>query len=124
MKPRLRTAIELLLSYPQTTVAEMLGIRISTLRAWMRTDGFADALREREAEQESAARRLARQAVLNSAAALCDLASKSSKPDAKLLVDILKASGAFEAQAEDPGAALAEAINQVRRNVEARDAEG
>ena len=114
MKARHRAAIELLLSHPDTIVAEMLGIRLSTLRGWMRTDHFAEALRAREMEQESAARRIARQTVLNSAATLCQLASDPAKPDTKVLVEVLKASGAFEAESCDPGAALAEVIRLAR----------
>jgi hypothetical protein len=122
MKARHRAAIELLLSHPDTTVAEMLGIRLSTLRGWMRSEPFAEALRAREMEQESAARRIARQAVLNSAATLCQLASDPEKPDTKVLVEVLKASGAFEAETCDPGAALAEVIKLARAEEAASDA--
>ena len=114
MKTRLRAAVELLLSHPDTTVAEMLGVRLSTLRSWMRTDWFAEALRDRECEQQQAARRIARQAVLNSAAKLCQLASDPAKPDPKVLLDVLKVSGVFESEPEDPGAALAEVIRLSR----------
>lgn len=123
MKAKHRTAVELLLSHPDTTVAEMLGIRLSTLRAWTQTAEFAEALRQRESEQQFAARRIARQAVVNSAATLCQLASNSQKLDAKLLVDVLKASGAFETESNDPGAVLAEIMDRARRNVEERHAE-
>lgn len=114
MKPRLRTAIELLLCHPETTVAEMMGVRLVTLRDWMKTEGFAEALRAREREQAASARRLARQAVVNSAVRLCQLSSDPQKADAKVLLDLLKASGSFEAEAEDPGAALAEVIRLTR----------
>ena len=123
MKAKHHSAVELLLSHPDTTVAEMLGVRLSTLRAWMQIEGFAEALSAREIEQQSAAKRIARQAVLNSAAALCQLASGAAKPDTKMLVDVLKASGAFEPEPEDPGAGLAEIIDRARRNVEDRHAE-
>ncbi len=76
----------------------------------MRTDEFAEALHAREREQQAAAKRIARQAVLKSAAKLCQLASDSKKTDSKLLIDVLKASGAFAAETEDTGAALAEII--------------
>lgn len=119
MKRTLREAIELLLCHPETTVAEMLGVRLATLRGWMKTEGFMEALRAREREQAAAARRLARQAVVNSAARLCQLASDSTKSDAKVLLDVLKASGSFVAETEDPGAALAEVIRQARLEEEA-----
>lgn len=114
MKAKLRTAIELLLCHPDTVVAEMLGVRLATLRGWMRTDGFLEALRAREREQAAAARRLARQAVVNSALRLSQLAGDPQKADAKALVDLLKASGSFEAESDDPGAALAEVIRLTR----------
>ena len=121
MKARHRAAIELLLSHPDTTVAEMIGIRLSTLRAWMQMDCFAEALRDREREQQAGARRIARQAALNSAATLCQLACEPTKPDAKVLLEVLKASGVYEAESEDPGAALAEVIKLAQRQ-EAEDA--
>jgi len=123
MKAKRRTAVELLLCHPDTTVAEMIGVRLSTLRAWMQNAEFAEALRRRESEQQSAARRIARQAVVNSAAVLCQLASNPQKLDGKLLVDVLKASGAFETEADDPGAALAEMMERARKNVEERHAQ-
>ena len=121
MKARHREAIELLLSYPDTTVAEMIGVRLSTLRAWMQMEHFAEALRDREREQGAGARRMARQAVVNSAAKLCQLAVGPEKPDTKVLLDVLKVSGVFDAETEDPGAALAEVIKLARRE-EAEDA--
>ncbi len=123
MKARHFSAVELLLSHPDTTVAEMLGIRLSTLRVWMQMECFADALRAREIEQDSAAKRIARQAVLNAATALCQFTSSPNSADAKALVDILKASGAFETQPNDPGVALAEVLNRARKNSEDRRAE-
>lgn len=123
MKARRRTAIELLLCHPDTTVAEMIGVRLSTLRAWMRDAEFAEALRQRETEQQSACRRIARQAVLNSAAMLCQLVCDLQKLDAKLLVDVLKASGAFETDADDAGAALTEIMERAKKNVEQRHAQ-
>jgi hypothetical protein len=92
----------------------MLGVRLATLRGWMQTDGFIEALHAREREQAAAARRLARQAVVNSASRLCQLAADPQKTDAKVLVDLLKASGSFETEADDPGAALAELIKLTR----------
>lgn len=118
MKARHRAALELLLSHPDTTVAEMIGVRLSTLRAWMQTEEFVEALRDREREQESGARRIARQAVVNSAAKLCQLATQPEKPDTKILVDVLKVSGVFDAESEDPGAALAQMVKLARKKAE------
>lgn len=122
MKSRHRAAIELLLSHPDTTVAEMIGIRLSTLRAWMRMESFAEALRAREREQEASARRIARQAVVNSATKLCQFATGPEKPDTKVLLDVLKVSGVFDAESEDPGAALAEMVKLAHKNAEDRHA--
>ena len=82
---------------------------------------FAEALCAREREQAAGARRIARQAALNSAATLCQLACEPTKPDAKVLLEVLKASGVYEAETEDPGAALAEVIKLAQRQ-EAEDA--
>jgi hypothetical protein len=122
MKRRVRTAVELLLCHPEATVAEMLGVRLCTLRGWMKTEAFREALDEREREQSACARRLARQAVVSSAVRLCQLASDPTKADAKVLLDVLKASGSLDPEVEDPGAALAEAIRMARK--EAADAGG
>lgn len=122
MKAQLRAAIELLLCHPDTVAAEMLGVRLVTLRSWMQSDGFLEALHAREREQAAAARRLSRQAVVNSAARLCQLAADPQKTDAKVLLDVLKASGSFEAEDEDPGAALAEAIKIARLEEEEANA--
>ena len=112
MKARRRAAIDLLMCHPDSVVAEMLGIRLSTLRQWMREESFTEALREREREQASEFKRLARQAALNAASALCQMTSESTKTDGKVLLEILKASGAFEAPEVDPGEALAEIIRR------------
>ncbi|MCE5314497.1 MAG: hypothetical protein ABFD49_08720 [Armatimonadota bacterium] len=112
MKSKRRAAIELLMCHPDTVVAEMLGLRLSTLRQWMRQDDFTEALRRREREQSAESKRLARQAALNAASALCQITSESAKSDAKALLDILKASGAFEVDNIDAGEALAEIIKR------------
>ena len=113
MKPTHVAAIELLMSHPDTIVAEMLGIRLSTLRRWMTDPKFTKALSERESEQRTGAVRIARQAAINAASALCQLATDTSKPDAKALLEILKASGAFEPEAFDPADALAEVLERI-----------
>ncbi|MCE5199014.1 MAG: hypothetical protein ABFD54_05030 [Armatimonadota bacterium] len=115
MRARRRTAIELLMNHPDSVVAEMLGIRLSTLRQWINDPVFSEALRDREREQKAGLGRLARQAALNAAAALCQVTGESGgsgKSDAKVLLDILKVSGAFDAEPTDPGEALAEIIRK------------
>ncbi|NLN75879.1 MAG: hypothetical protein GX139_06175 [Armatimonadetes bacterium] len=124
MRAKHRDAIELLLCHPDTVVAEMIGVRLSTLRGWMESDRFARALRVREREQELGAKRIARQAVVNSAARLCQLASNPDKPDTKVLVDVLKVSGVFDAESEDPGAALVDMVKAIHDKTEGDNARG
>ena len=110
MNTRRQAALELLMSHPDTVVAEILGVRLSTLTRWMQMADFAHALKGREREQEASLTRMARQAALNAAASLCQAAGEPSKTDIKVLLEVLKASGAFEETSEDPGEALAEII--------------
>jgi hypothetical protein len=119
LKARHVTAIELLLSYPDSVVAEMLGIRLGTLTQWMRNDEFAKALNDREREQREGLARIARQAAIRAATMLCQVAQDQTKPDAKALLEIIKASGAFEEEEIDPGEALAEAIRMSTMGTEA-----
>lgn len=120
MKARRRAAIELLMSHPDSTVAEMLGVRLMTLRQWLHDPEFAQALRDREREQRASAGRIARQAVINAATSLCQAVSDPVKPDVKVLLEVLKASGVFEIEQEDPGEALAEIIRQATKMEEER----
>lgn len=121
MKARRRAAIDLLMCHLDSIVAEMLGIRLSTLRQWMREESFMEALREREREQTAEFRRLARQAALNAASALCQITSGSAKTDGKVLLEILKASGAFETPDVDPGEALAKIIKRASEDDDDED---
>lgn len=106
-------AVELLLAHPDTVVAEMLGIRLATLRRWMRNPAFSQILRERELEQRSGAVRIARQAVVNAAAKLAGAVGGAEKPDPKVLLDVLKAAGAFDPEQADPAQALAEFVSRL-----------
>ena len=76
----------------------------------MRMDDFAEALQERDKEQKASVARIARQAAVSAAASLCQVASEPSKTDIKVLLEVLKACGAFEEKAEDAGQALAQII--------------
>jgi len=121
MKIKYQTAVELLMSYPESVVAEMMGMQLCTLKRWMERDDFCDTLRRREREQKSTLARIARQAAVNAASSLCQVASNTEKPDAKVLIEVLKLSGAFTEEAEDPGAALAEVMRKVQAKVDARE---
>lgn len=113
MKAKQCAAVELLLAHPDTVVAEMLGVRLATLRRWMRSAEFARALRAREQEQRTGAARIARQALVNAAAHLAGATAAADKQDPKVLLDLLKAGGVFEAGQTDPVEALGEAIRRL-----------
>jgi len=112
MKSKRYAALELLMSHPDCVVAEMLGIKLATLRDWMNRPDFAEALRRREQEQRASLRRISIQAAINAAASLCQAAGEQSKPDIKALLEMLKLSGAFDAGSTDPGEALSEIIRR------------
>ncbi len=112
MNAKRALAVELLMNYPDWMVAEMVGVRLRTLMRWMRMPDFADALREREKQQARSLFRLARQAALKAAAALCETNGGTAKPDPKVLLETLKLSGAFETPAQDPVDALGEIVNR------------
>lgn len=114
-------ATELLMSYPDTVVAEMLGIRMQTLARWMQDQNFAEALRAREREQVRSIARIARQAALRAAAMLCQIAADQTRPDAKVMLEIVKASGAFDAEQENPGQSLVDIIKLAGSAVEVDD---
>lgn len=121
VKSRRARAVDLLMGNPPAKVAESVGVRLSTLEGWMRTDSFREALRSREAEQKRSLSRIARQVAVNAAEALCQVAAGESKADGKLLLDVLKASGAFEAEAEDPAALMEEILWKARMEADTED---
>jgi len=113
LKGKQSQAVELLMSYPDYTVAEKLGVRLRTLTRWAAMPEVSDAIRDREREQKRAVARLATQAVLRAAAALCEKAKGSESADPKLMLEVLKAASAFEAEQEDPGEALAQVLQRI-----------
>ena len=120
MNSRRALAVELLMSYPESTVAEMLGVRLKTLTRWMAMPDFADALRQRERSQRQSLSRIARQSALRAAASLCQLAGNGepAKVDPKVLLDVIKTSGAFEKDESDSADALIEIINRTMNSDE------
>jgi hypothetical protein len=112
-------AVELLMSYPDSMVAEILGVRLQTLSKWMQEPDFVEALRLREREQSKSLFRVARQAALRSAAALCQAAGNGTQPDPKVLLEVLKASKAFEPEEADPAEALRDIIRLAEQAAEA-----
>ncbi|MDH7602290.1 MAG: hypothetical protein QHI38_09100 [Armatimonadota bacterium] len=112
MNAKRALAVELLMNYPDWVVAEMVGVRLKTLQGWMKMPDFAEALREREKDQARSVSRLARQAALKAAAALCEVNGGTAKPDPKILLETLKLSGAFEEPVQDPADVLGELVNR------------
>lgn len=112
MKSKQSSALDLLMSQPDSVVAEMLGVRLATLREWMSQPEFAETLKKREQEQRASLRRISIQAAINAAASLCQAAGEHSKPDMKSLLEMLKLSGAFEGETNDASAALSEIIRR------------
>jgi len=117
MRAKRRRAVRFLMTNSTERVAEMLGIRLTTLENWMSMDDFRAALREREREQKRSLARIARQAALNAAESLCDQVLDRAKPDAKIMLDLIKASAAFEAESEDPVAAIEEVLRHAREEM-------
>lgn len=113
MKSRRARAVDLLMGNQPEQVAKMVGVRLITLESWMKMNDFRDALASREREHKRSLARLARQAAVNAAETLCTVAANRTKPDAKILLEIIKASGAFEPQTEDSGDSLAEVIRRL-----------
>ena len=121
MEGKRLAAVELLMSYPDSVVAEMLGVRLQTVARWMRDEEFMGALKAREREQYRSLVRIARQAAVRAATALCQTAGDQAKPDPKAMLDILKASGAFEAEPTDPSEALRDVIKMAGQAAEVAD---
>jgi hypothetical protein len=124
MGPRHRRALDLLMSRQPHEVAEEMGVTLVTIERWMGSGEFRDALREREREQKRSLARLARQAAVRAARVLCDSASESAKLDAKLLLEIVKASGAFASEADDDDGGLDEMIRLALDGKSIYDADG
>ncbi len=114
MKNRRARAVDYLMSCTPEQTAEALGIRIQTLEQWMKMDDFKEALRSREREDKRSLARIARRAALNAAQTLSDIASDRAKPDAKILLEIVKASGAFEQEAEE----ISDGVDEIIRRLQ------
>lgn len=114
MKSRRARAIDYLMSCTPEQAAEALGVRIQTLEQWMQMEDFKEALRVREREDKRSLARIARRAALNAAQTLADIATDRAKPDVKILLELVKASGAFEQEAEDASDGFDEIIRRLQ----------
>ena len=113
MKSRRARAVELLMSNQPVQVAEMVGVRVETLERWMDMVDFKEALASSEKMQKKSLAMLSRQAAVNAAETLCEIASDRTKPDAKILLEIVKAAGGFN-QEEDNGEGIIEVLRAAR----------
>ena len=116
MKSRRARAVELMMSNQPVQVAEMVGVRVETLERWMEMVDFKDALASSEKMQRKSLTMLSRQAAVNAAETLCEVASDRTKPDAKILLEIVKAAGGFN-QEEDSEDGLIEVLRAARMGV-------
>lgn len=82
---------------------------------------FKKTLRQLEKNQAKSLARLSRQTALMSSAYLCRAISEQCKIDAKVLLDIIKASGAFEQTAESAESALADVVSAISERQQSND---
>ncbi len=112
-------ALELLFFGPPEKVAEKVGVRISTLRRWLKDSGFRQALRARSREKREAGERLAAQAVMMASSALhTALRTGEDRPVTRAALETLKISGALAACLSPPGEE-AESLSQIIERVKA-----
>jgi hypothetical protein len=93
-----RKAVRLLFEMPEDAVAEELGVRPETLRAWKADSEFAAEMRARDREAKESAARIISNTVAHAAARIYGMVVVSAdggpaKLDVKALVDMLKGSG-------------------------------
>lgn len=93
---------------PDDQVAAEVGVKLETIAVWRKDPEFRAALANEERAIKAAAARITSDASLMAAKNLHDLLSVTNK-DAKLSLDTLKASGAFDGL-EDEGQTLEEYV--------------
>ena len=95
-----KKAVRLLFELPEERVAETLGLRISTLRRWKGKAEFISAMQAISEETHQAASRITSRTLAHAAAQMFELVAvdaQGSRPDPKIMVDLLKAGGAIGA---------------------------
>lgn len=108
---RQRKAIKLMFQMTDEEVAREVGIRTKTLAAWRRSPEFREALVAEVRAVRAATARIASQATLAAAKNLHKVLAEGK--DSKILLDALKASGAFEGQEDLSEDALEDIVRQV-----------
>ncbi|MDO8684899.1 MAG: hypothetical protein Q7N50_15655 [Armatimonadota bacterium] len=108
LNPKQRQAVRLLFEAPEEKVAEMLGVKLDTLRRWKGKREFIDAMQLAATETRQSATRILSNALAHAAERIHEMVAIGAdtqplKPDAKVMVDMLKASGMLEAVLNDTG---------------------
>jgi hypothetical protein len=104
---RQRKAIKLMFQMTDAEVATSVEVRPETLAAWLREDDFREALAAESRSIKSAAARMTSDAALSAAKKLKEtIETGKETKDSKLILDTLKASGAFAVQDDDAGESL------------------
>lgn len=98
----------MLFEAPEEKVAEMLGVKLDTLRRWKGKREFIDAMQLAATETRQSATRILSNALAHAAERIHEMVAIGAdtqplKPDAKVMVDMLKASGMLEAVLNDTG---------------------
>lgn len=106
-----RKAVRLMFQTSEEDVARELGVRVETISSWWKIPEFREALAAEARVIRSTAARIASEASLAAAKNLYKILSEGK--DGKLLLDTLKASGAFDAVVESPEESLEEIVRQV-----------
>ncbi len=117
LSARQQKAIKRMFHLREDEVAKEVGVKPETIAKWMRSHKFRAALNAEEEAVRAAAARITSEASLAAAKRLHE--QLSNQGDAKLALDTLKASGAFN-ERETKGPTLEEAIREVAANREKR----
>lgn len=97
-------AVEMLLEFTQSEVADKLNVHRETLRAWMNDPEFANTLADRVRENRRTAVRLLSQVCIEACRELRALIlSDDDKNKPKLIIEILKAGGLLQEVGLDDG---------------------
>ena len=125
---RQKLAIENLFHKTEEEVAALVGVSMDIMRRWKSQPEFAAALCARAREIRNAAVRILSMSSLTAAEklkALVDAGGPGGKADPKTLLDILKASGLFDAAAEPTeDVSLEQLIAEAVRLGRTEDADG
>jgi hypothetical protein len=123
---RQKKAVRLLFEAPEDRVAEELGIRMDTLRRWKGMREFRSAMKAMSLETRESAVRIISRCLVHTAARIHEAVAggpdgpHSLKLDAKVMVDLLKASGSPAASFSDgdDGNGLADVLARIAADQE------